>query len=250
MLKFEIQSQPRLVHFLEERGYKVEQNGKLPGRSGIEHTFPILATRSLGILIHRLAIGVEIARSSIDLDKVFDFDDKAYDCGISFKVLVAIPGLTAEAERFAARQRIRVLDSAELERLLATTLTPAAKEEAKVPEETPAQFASRRALIRDLQSKGYEVRENGKVKGQSAAEHSFHILATRDDGLIVHNIVVDIEVAGEPLGIDKIFEFDAKAYDCVIPDKVLIAVPGLTQEAARFARRQRIKVFEAAAVSP
>jgi len=66
----------------------------------------------------------------------------------------------------------------------------------------------------------------------------------------VHNIVIAIEVAGKPIGIEKIFDFDDKAYDCGIFDKILIAVPGLTPEASRFAQRQRIRVFEAAALEP
>ena len=44
--------------------------------------------------------------------------------------------------------------------------------------------------------------------------------------------------------LDKVFDFDAKAYDIVIHDKVFIAAPGLSQEAKQFAERQRIKVFE------
>ena len=44
------------------------------------------------------------------------------------------------------------------------------------------------------------------------------------------------------------FVFDDKAYDSGILDKILIAVPGLTEEASRFAQRQNIKVFETSAL--
>jgi len=40
--------------------------------------------------------------------------------------------------------------------------------------------------------------------------------------------------------------FRNRAYDIGILDKVFIAVPALAKEARQFARRQRIKVFEAA----
>jgi len=49
------------------------------------------------------------------LDRVFDFDDRAYDAGIMDKVLVVVPGLTGEAMQFAKRQSIRVFEVKQLE---------------------------------------------------------------------------------------------------------------------------------------
>jgi general secretion pathway protein E len=83
------------------------------------------------------------------------------------------------------------------------------------------------------------------VKCRSGATHNIDMLATRDEGIITHRIAVGIEVYEKPIGLDRIFDFDDKAYDAGILDKVLIAVPGLTKEARQFARRQGIKVFEA-----
>jgi len=60
----------------------------------------------------------------------------------------------------------------------------------------------------------------------------------------VHNIIIGVEVLDKPVGIDKVFDFDDKAYDAGILDKIFIASPGLSREAMRFARRQRIKVYE------
>lgn len=138
----------------------------------------------------------------------------------------------------------------DLEAFLLTTFSSLAKEtEAKVTKE-PFQFKSRSELIKSLQSYGYEVKEKAEVKGRSGAEHIFDMLATRDEGIMVHNIAIGIEVASEPIGMEKVFDFDDKAYDSGILDKVLIAVPGLTREASRFAQRQRIKVFEAPELEP
>lgn len=250
-LKFELKPKGQFIHFLRREGYRVEENAKLQGGSGIEHNFDLLAIRPLSILNHKVAIGVEIATRPVELDRVFDFDDKAYDCSISYKVLIAIPGVTSEAERFASRQRIRVLDIPQLEALL-SGVSPLPMEEmpAEKMEERPFQFTSRTALLEHLRGKGYQVKENGKIRGHSGAEHGFDIIASRDDGLIVHRIVIGIEAAAESIGIQRILDFDAKAYDCGISDKVLIAIPGLTEEAARFARRQRIHVFEMAALAP
>ena len=52
------------------------------------------------------------------------------------------------------------------------------------------------------------------------------------------------------MALDSVFSFDDRAYDAGIPDKVFIAVPGLTKEARAFARRQRIKVFEVSQLEP
>jgi hypothetical protein len=67
---------------------------------------------------------------------------------------------------------------------------------------------------------------------------------------MVHSIIIGVEVSDKPIGIDRVFDFDDKAYDTGIHDKILIAVPGLSREAMRFAQRQRIKVFEAQTLEP
>jgi hypothetical protein len=250
-LQFELKPKAQLLQFLQSREYEVRENANVKGRSGAEHTFDLLATRDDGIVVHNIAISIGVADKPLSLEKVFDFDDKAYDTGIRDKVLIAIPGVAPEASRFAARQRIKILESKDLEPFLASSIFPEVPREIETePEKVPFQFQSRAELISDLQSRGYEIKENTKLIGMSGAEHSIDILATRDDGIVVYNIIIGIEVAEKLIGIDKVFDFDDKAYDCGIFDKVLIAVPGLNLEASRFAQRQRIKVFEAKALEP
>jgi hypothetical protein len=65
-----------------------------------------------------------------------------------------------------------------------------------------------------------------------------------DEGLITHRIAIGIEEGEKPLSLDKVFDFDVRAYDAGILDKVFVAVPGLSREAKLFARRQGISVFE------
>jgi RNA polymerase subunit RPABC4/transcription elongation factor Spt4 len=105
-------------------------------------------------------------------------------------------------------------------------------------------------LIEFLRNLGYEVAEDAVVKGRSGAEHKIDILATKDDGIVVHDIAIGVEVGKEPIGLEKLFAFDNKAYDIGILDKVFIAVPSLAKESRQFAQRQRIKVFEAAELEP
>jgi hypothetical protein len=218
------------------------------GESGAEHVFDILATRDDDVVTHYIAIGVEVAEKAVGLDRVFAFDNKAYDTGIHNKVLITIPGTTPEASQFAQRQRISLFDPKDLEAFLASSSPP---QEIKTEvEKKPFQFQSKSALISHLQSRGYEVKMAAKVNGKSGAEHEIDVLATRDDGIVVQNIAIGIEVAEKKIGLNKVFDFDDKAYDCGIFDKVLIAIPGLTRESSRFAQRQRIKVFEAEALEP
>ena len=245
-LEFELKPKLWLIEFLRQRGYEVTENATMKGRSGAEHEIDILATRDDGIVTHNIAIGVKVAGDEIGLGEIFDFDDKAYDIGIHDKILVVLPVLRTEAEKFASQQRIKVLEVRDLE----TVLVSSALQPSEEVKREPFEFRSKSQVIEYLKQIGYEVKENAAVNGRSGADHNIDVLATRDDGLITHHIAIGIEVAGEPVGLDKVFDFDDKAYDIGILDKAFIAVPGLTKEARQFAQRQRIRVFEVKELEP
>jgi general secretion pathway protein E len=241
-LEFELKPKLQLIEFLKQRGYAVVQNATMTGRSGAQHSIDILASRDDGVVNHDVAIGIEIAGDKIGLERVLAFDEKAYDIGIHDKVLIVVPGLSKEAKkRFTSRQRINVLEVADLEALMMDTPQP--REEAKRKE--TFRFESKSQLIRYLRQRGYQVTEEVEVKGRSGAMHNIDILPTSDEGIVTHNIAIGIAVSEAPVQLDKLFDFDDKAYDTGIQDKALIAVPGLTREAKQFAQRQRIRVFEA-----
>jgi len=237
-LEFELQPKVRFVEFLRQHGYKVMENARVQGRSGAEHSMDILATRDDGVVTHTVAIGIEIARERIGLDRVLDFDVKAYDSGIHDKILIIIPELGEEARKFASYQRIKVLEPKDMEIVLIGKPQPV-QETVKEPFE----FKSKSHLMQYLEKEGYIVKESAEVKGRSGAAHKMDILATKDEGIITHRIAIGIETDEKPMGLDRVFDFDDKAYDSGIMDKVFIAVPGLTKEAMQFARRQGIKVF-------
>jgi hypothetical protein len=237
-LEFELQPKVRFVEFLKQHGYKVAENAKVRGRSGAEHSLDILATRDDGVVTHTVAIGIEIARDRIGLDRILDFDVKAYDSGIHDKILIVIPELGEDARKFASYQRIKVLEPKDLQILLTSRPQPARE----TPHE-PFEFESKAQLIQYLEKQGYIVKEKADVKGRSGAAHNMDILATKDEGIIIHRIAIGIESDDKPMGLEKVFDFDDKAYDTGILDKVFIAVPGLTKEAAQFAKRQGIKVL-------
>jgi len=244
-LDFELQSKAQFLEFLRQHGYEVTENARVKGRSGAEHCIDMLATRDDGVITHNVAIGVEIARDRIELDRILDFDVKAYDSGIHDKVLIIIPGLGEEAEKFATYQRIKVLEPKDLEMVLTGGLQP----DQEVVKE-PFEFKSKSQLIQYLKKQGYIVKENAEVKGRSGAAHNIDIVATRDEGIITHRVAIGIEVDEKPMGLNKVFDFDDKAYDAGILDKVFIAVPGLTREASQFAKRQGISVFEVGQLEP
>ncbi len=245
-LEFELKPKSQLIEFLKQCGYEIKKNATMKGRSGAEHSIDILATRDDGVVTYNIAIGVEVAGDRIGLDKIFDFDDKTYDIGIHDKMLIVIPGLGREAEQFASLQRIKVLEVRDLE----TVLASGAPQPGKGVKKEPFEFKSKSQLIQYLKRHAYQVKENAEVQGRSGAKHSLDILATRDDGIITHHIAIGIEVNEKPVGLDKVFDFDDKAYDIGIQDKVFIAIPGLTKEARQFAHRQRIRVFETKELEP
>jgi general secretion pathway protein E len=103
------------VDYLKKRGYEAEQYAVMRGKSGADHTFDMLATRDDGLTLHRIAIGIEVSDAAVKLDRVFEFDDKAYDCSIQDKVLIVVPVLGPEGKRFAERQKIRVFEAKAIE---------------------------------------------------------------------------------------------------------------------------------------
>ena len=245
-LEFELKPKLQLIEFLKERGYEVAENATKRGRSGAEHSIDILATRDDGIITHNIAIGVKVAGNELSLRDIFDFDDKAYDIGIHEKVMVVAPGLDKEAEKLSSQQRIKVLQVRDLEAVLASAAPYPGVEIQKEPFE----FKSKPQLVEYLKQRGYEVKEKATVKGRSGADHTIDVLATRDDGVVTHHVAIGIEVNKEPIELDKVFDFDDKAYDIGIQDKVFIAAPGLSREARQFAERQRIRVFEVKELEP
>ena len=102
------------------------------------------------------------------------------------------------------------------------------------------------AQVREyLQKQGYEVTEGAKLLGKSGIEHTFDMLAQKDDGFDSYIIAVCIATGGDrELEVGTIFSFANKAYDTGIHDRVLIAVPELSQEAKKLAQKQRIKVID------
>jgi len=102
--------------YLAKQGYKISEEAKLPGKSGVNFTFDILAyteidgaKRSLGI---EFMDGKNMdGEREISLEQVAVFDSKAYETGIDDKVIVVSPGISPKAQKFAQQQGIKVINS-------------------------------------------------------------------------------------------------------------------------------------------
>ena len=100
----------QLNKILTDRGYRVEENAKVQGRSGVEYTFDILAYAGSEFFTHSLGVDFFYSDTNISLDRISLFDTKAYDTGIDSKIVVADPALSTEAKQFAEQQRIRTFE--------------------------------------------------------------------------------------------------------------------------------------------
>ena len=96
-----------------------------------------------------------------------------------------------------------------------------------------------------LQHQGYEVTEKARLLGKSGVEHTFDMLAQRDDGFSSYTVAICIAAGGDrETEVNTIFGFANRAYDTSILDRILIATPGLSQEAKQLAHKQRIQVID------
>jgi general secretion pathway protein E len=103
-----------------------------------------------------------------------------------------------------------------------------------------------KAQVEDyLRKLGYEVTQGGKVTGKSGVEHAFDMLARKDDGFTINTMAICFAPGGDrEVEVGTIFRFANKAYDTGILSRILISIPGLSQEAKQLAQKQRIKIIE------
>jgi len=254
-LGFQLKPKTQLVDFLKQRDYQVQEFAEVPGTSGAMHTIDILATRDDKLIRFQVGIGFLTALSGereVRLEELFKFDTIAYDIGLTYKVVIAMPRLNAEAMTFAQRQKIEIFEANDPDMLISFF--------SKQPQRSPSDLAEAKAhylaevssnlspqaqIASFLKYRGYEVSEMGIVNGKSGATHTFDIVATRDDLLVKPTIAVAIATDASGLGVDiDILErFDARAFDVGIRSKVFVAVPEATSGAQQFAKQQRIRLL-------
>jgi general secretion pathway protein E len=233
----ELKSQVR--DYLKKQGYEITEGAKLPGKSGIEHTFDMLAQRDDGFTTYKIAICI-IAGGDRDAEvaAIFSFANKAYDTGIQGRVLIAIPELSQDAKQLAQKQRIKVIGEEQMESML--ELKP---QQPAQPME-PLKFETKEQLVESLISRGYTVEEKAKIRGRSGLEYNFDVLAYTNTDQVSHSLGIDFINGEEEVGLEEVSVFDTKAYEVGVDEKAIVISPRLSPEAKQFAEHQRIKVFE------
>jgi general secretion pathway protein E len=233
----EIRAQIR--KYLQQQGYEVTEGAKLLGKSGIEHTFDMLARRDDGLTNHNTAIGIAAGGDrEAEAGIIFSFANKAYDCGILDRILVAIPELSQETKQLAQKQRIKVIDGERIEQLL--TLEPTKP----VKLEEPVKVETKEDLIKSLANRGYAIKEKAKIKGRSGVEYTFDILANTESDQVEHRLAIDFLNGEKEVSLEQLMLFDTKAYEAGVDEKVIVISVELSPEAQQFAQHQQIKVLK------
>lgn len=230
---------PRVKEYLEQQGYEVTEAAKLLGKSGLEHTFDMVARRDDGLASYTAAIDiVAVGDRQTEADAVFRLANRAYDCGILDRILVAIPDLSQEAKELAVKQRIKVIDGERVEQLL--TLKPAPP--VRVAE--PLSLETKEKLVKSLTSRGYGVKEKLRTKGRSGNYYTFDILARTEDGQVEHMLGIDFLNGDKEVSLEQVMLFDTKAYEVGLDEKIIVVSTDLNGEARQFAQHQQIKVLK------
>jgi general secretion pathway protein E len=238
-MKMSPELRAQIREHLEQQGYKVTEGAKLLGKSGIEHTFDMLAQRNDGFTNYTVAIGIAAGGDrEAEMDTIFSLANKAYDCGILDRILIAIPDISQETKQLASKQRIKVIDGEEIGQLLTMKPAPPVK-----PEE-PVRFENKEELVKSLDNRGYGVKEKAKIKGRSGVEYTFDILAHAENGQVEHRLGIDFLNGDKEVSLEQVMLFDTKAYEVGVDEKVIVVSVGLSPEAQQFAQHQQIKVLK------
>jgi len=229
----------QIREYLGQQGYEVTEGAKLIGKSGIEHTFDMLAQRDDGFTSYTIAVGIAAGGDrEIEVGTIFSLANKAYDCGILDRILIAIPELSQETKQLARKQRIKVIDGERIEQLLTLKPTQPGK-----PED-PVRFETKEELAKSLATRGYGVKEKAKFKGRSGVEYTFDILARAENGQVEHRLGIDFLNGEKEVNLEQVMLFDTKAYEAGVDEKVIVVSVELSPEAQQFAQHQQIKVLK------
>ena len=231
----------KVREYLRKQRYEVAEEARLLGKSGIEHTFDMLANRDDGITSHKIAVCLTAGGDkATEVANIFNFANKAYDTGTSNRLIIAVPGLTQEAKQLARKQRIVVMDGERIEMLLSAEPAP------PVTTAEPIRFETRDEFIESLKGRGYRVEENAIVQGKSGVDYNFDILAYIDVDQTAYRLGIDLLNGDKEVSLETVSVYDTKAYEVGIDDKLLVVSPRMSPEAKQFAEHQRIKVIELA----
>jgi len=232
---------------LESQGYKVTINARVKGKSGIEHTFDLLAQADDGFVASTTAIRfvyvqpVPSPTKDTESDIIFNFANRCYDAGILQRIIVATPNLSEASKKLAQQWRIKVFSTAQIEFSLNSSGNKAVP---SMTSKEPIKFENKTQMIELLKRRGYQIEENAVIDGRSGVKYTFDILAFKGADCFGYTVGIDfIEEVGE-VSVEQVSHFDTKAYDTGIDSKIIVANPRLSSNARQLAEQQKIRVFE------
>jgi general secretion pathway protein E len=228
-----------ITRYLEKRGYKTTEGAKVLGKSGAEHTFDMLARRDAGFANHSIGVAiVPDADEKTQINFLHNCANRAYDVGLAGSVLITRTQLSQEAKKLAQHQRMKIVNSDEVQLL--------AKEEPprEIKFAPSATFENRGQLIKALENLGYRLERGVAVKGKSGTEYSFDIIAYEDDAVTGHRLVIDFLSGDKELTLEQVSLFEVKAYDVGVSDKAIAVSATLNKEARQFAQKYAIQVVQ------
>ncbi len=95
------------------KSMKKERNLPVSGKSGVQHTFDIVATQG----DKRLLLDIQFSKEPISEAAILSSFAKTFDIGNEGYYLIAVPGLTTEAKNLAGFYKIRVISAADQEEI-------------------------------------------------------------------------------------------------------------------------------------
>ncbi len=107
-----------LVAFLRSRGFKVQTNVSLEGRSGTQHEVDLFAVKQHGEGEQHLLFGISIDDSPLGIREIIRLYTQGYDLGSTLTILIAVPGLTEEGRRLADFYGMKVFETVNLSELM------------------------------------------------------------------------------------------------------------------------------------
>lgn len=228
-----------IKQYLERRGYKTTEGVKILGKSGAEHTFDMLARRDAGFASH--SVGVAVVPEGDEKTRInflHNCANRAYDVGLAGSILIVTTPLSPEAQRLAQHQRMRIVSSEQVHTLVAE------EPPRQIKLAQSAKFVNRNELVKALENLNYRVEHDVKVRGKSGTEYSFDIIASEEDAVTAHNLVIDFLNGDKELSLEQVSLFEVKSYDVGVSDKAIAVSTPLSQEAKLFTQKYAIQVIQ------
>ena len=112
----------------------------------------------------------------------------------------------------------------------------------RVMDESGHEFGT--SIVRELDKSGIRAVADVAILGSSQLQHSFDVILYEPGDLENPVLAVDIARSAGPVGSDAVLNFFARCTDAKIAKKILVGIPGITEEAKKMTDAFGITAFE------